>query len=117
MPETHATDRRWPAGGNARIPFWVYTDPEIYRLEQERVFAGKSWNYVALEAEIPEPGDFKRSFAGDQPVVVVRDQGGGVNVVVNRCAHRGCSSARHLGATPKNSCAPTTSGFTTSRAT
>lgn len=89
MPDTHSTERRWPEGGNARIPFWLYTDPEIYRLEQERVFAGKSWNYVALEAEIPEPGDFKRSFAGDRPVVVVRGQGGGVNVVVNRCAHRG----------------------------
>ena len=89
MPDTLPTERRWPEGGITRVPFWVYTDPDIYRLEQERIFAGKSWNYVALEVEIPGPGDFKRSFVGDRPVVVVRDDEGGVNVVVNRCAHRG----------------------------
>ena len=89
MPDSHPKERRWPDSGITRIPFWVYADPEIYRLEQERVFGGKSWNYVALEAEVPEPGDFKRSFVGEKPVVVNRDLDGGVNVVVNRCAHRG----------------------------
>ena len=89
MHDSQPKERRWPEGGIMRIPFWVYTNPEIYRLEQERVFGGKSCNYVALEAEIPGPGDFKRSFVGEKPVVVIRDTEGGVNVVVNRCAHRG----------------------------
>ena len=53
--------RRWPRGRRSRIPNWVYTDPDIYAREQERIFAGPSWNYVALEAEIPNPGDYKRS--------------------------------------------------------
>ena len=80
---------RWPADRTTRVPFWLYSDPAIYRQEQEQVFGGKAWSYVALEAEIPNAGDFKRSEIGDKPVVVVRDKDGGVNVVVNRCAHRG----------------------------
>jgi salicylate 5-hydroxylase large subunit len=90
--------RRWPGEGASRIPYWVYSDPEIYAREQERIFCGPSWSYVALEAEIPKGGDFKRTFIGDKPVVVIRDQDGGVNVVENRCAHRGVKFCQeHLG--------------------
>lgn len=92
------TGRAWPEEGISRIPYWAYTDPEIYRREQERVFCGRSWNYVALEAEIPKPGDYKRTFIGEKPVVVVRDDGGAVNVFENRCAHRGVQFCqKHLG--------------------
>jgi salicylate 5-hydroxylase large subunit len=90
--------QQWPTEGVSRIPFWVYTDPEIYAREQERIFCGKAWAYVALEAEIPTAGDFKRSTIGDTPVVVVRDETGRVNVVENRCAHRGVQFCQpHLG--------------------
>jgi salicylate 5-hydroxylase large subunit len=84
-----AARRHWPEGGLARIPYWVYTDPEVYQAEQERIFCGASWAYVALEAEIPNPGDFIRTYVGDKPVVVVRDLEGGISVLLNRCAHRG----------------------------
>ncbi len=97
-PRIATTDRRWPDGGTTRIPYWVYTDPEIYAREQALIFQGPSWSYVALEAEIPNAGDFKRTFVGDRSVVVLRDTDGGINVVENRCAHRGvqfCQS--HLG--------------------
>jgi salicylate 5-hydroxylase large subunit len=80
---------RWPDGGLARVPYWAYSDPEIYRREQDLIFSGRSWAYVALESEISNSGDFKRTFIGDKPVVVTRDADGGVNVVENRCAHRG----------------------------
>src|SRR5579859_1573491 len=82
-------DYVWPDGGCSRIPFWVYTDEAIYRREQERIFRGPNWAYVALECEIPNPGDFKRSFVGDLPIVVVRDTDGSVNAFANSCAHRG----------------------------
>ncbi|HYC14897.1 MAG TPA: aromatic ring-hydroxylating dioxygenase subunit alpha [Stellaceae bacterium] len=88
-PKPEADGRRWPEGGLARVPYWIYTDPEIYRSEQERIFCGRSWAYVALEAELPKPGDFIRTYVGEKPVVVVRDLEGGVNVLLNRCAHRG----------------------------
>jgi len=85
--------RSWPAGYH-RIPFWLYSDPEIYQQEQQRIFGGPSWCYVALTAEIPRPGDFKRSVVGDKPVVITRDKEGGINVVANRCAHRGVQFCR-----------------------
>ena len=72
-----------------RVPYWVYTDPALYRLEQERIFRGPSWSYVALSAEIPDAGDFVRTSVGDTPVIITRDRHGAVHVVVNRCAHRG----------------------------
>ena len=93
-----STPREWPKEGIARIPFWIYSDPKIYAREMVRVFGGRSWNYVALEAEIPFPGDFKRTFIGDKSVVAVRDMEGGLNVVENRCAHRGVQFCqKHLG--------------------
>jgi salicylate 5-hydroxylase large subunit len=76
------------------VPFWVYSDAGLYAREQERIFGGPSWCYVGLSAEVPKPGDFKRTFVGDQSVVLVRDQQGGLNVVANRCAHRGVQFCR-----------------------
>jgi salicylate 5-hydroxylase large subunit len=88
----------WPQEGVTRLPYWVYSDPEIYAREQERIFRGPNWSYVALEAEIPLPGDFKRTFIGDRSVLVLRDRDGGINVVENRCAHRGVQLCqKHLG--------------------
>ena len=87
--------RVWPAEGVTRIPYWVYTDPELYAREQQRIFGGPCWSYVALECEIPKPGDFVRTCIGEPPVVRgARQPDGAVNVVVNRCAHRGVAFCR-----------------------
>jgi salicylate 5-hydroxylase large subunit len=85
----------WPEPGSAQVPNWVYSDPAIYGRELERIFRGSNWNYVALEAELPNPGDFKRSFVGESPVIVVRGDDGAVSVLENRCAHRGSAVCRH----------------------
>ena len=92
-----AAARAWPDGGTSRVPNWVYTDPDIFAREQERIFGAGNWLYVCLEAEIPKPGDFKRSQLGTREVVAVRGTDGGINVLVNRCAHRSmqfCAAAR-----------------------
>jgi phenylpropionate dioxygenase-like ring-hydroxylating dioxygenase large terminal subunit len=86
----------WPAEGVRRVPYQVFFDPAIYELEQERLFRGPVWNYVGLEAELPNPGDFKATFVGDTPVVVTRDQEGALHAFVNRCAHRGALVCREL---------------------
>lgn len=89
-------DLHWP-DDPAQIPDWIYTDPRVYELEQQRIFGGQTWNYVGLEAEIPSPGDYIRSYVGSVPVVVARDRQGQVHVFENRCAHRGaefCKSYR-----------------------
>jgi len=54
------------------------------------------WCYVALEAELPNPGDFKSTFIGDTPVVVSRDKDGSLHAFVNRCAHRGALVCREM---------------------
>ena len=87
--------RTWPPEGAARVPFWVYSDKDVYDLEQERIFSGPNWSYVALEAEIPNPCDFIRANIGDKPIVVARDGNGSVNVFANHCAHRGVVFCRH----------------------
>jgi anthranilate 1,2-dioxygenase large subunit len=69
---------------------------EIYELEQRRLFRGPVWNDVALESEIPNPGDFKANFVGDTPIVVARGRDGAVHAFVNRCAHRGALVCREM---------------------
>ena len=88
-PESVAPPFDWPQAGPSRVPYPVYTDPALYRAELERFFYRGHWCYVALEAEIPEPGDFKRAWIGERNVVVVRDRDGAIRVFENRCAHRG----------------------------
>jgi len=86
----------WPAEGLSRIPDWVYTDESIYQREVERIFHGRTWNYVALEAEIENPGDYIRSNVGPTPVVVARAEDGSISVMENRCAHRAADFCRSL---------------------
>jgi anthranilate 1,2-dioxygenase large subunit len=97
---------RWPEAGLTRVPDWVYTDAAVYQREVERIFHGQTWNYVALEAEIPNPGDFIRSNVGPTPVVVVRGAGNAIHVVENRCAHRAAEFCRTLSGTTKEFVCP-----------
>jgi anthranilate 1,2-dioxygenase large subunit len=82
-------DRVWPIQGKSRVPAWVYSDEQLYEKELQNFFGGATWNYVALDCEIPEPGAYVRSWIGRTPVIAVRDEGGEIQVLENRCAHRG----------------------------
>ncbi len=85
----HAASRHWPAEGLTRIPYWVYSDRDLYDEEQARIFEGPCWSFLCLEAELPRPGSFRRSSLGAMPVVVTRDRSGTLHAFENRCAHRG----------------------------
>ncbi len=50
-----ARTRHWPAEGLTRVPYWIYSDPDIYDAEQERIFQGATWNFLCLEAEASAP--------------------------------------------------------------
>ncbi len=93
-PAALARDIFWESAGTSRIPFASYTSDELHRVELERFFYKNHWCYVGLEAEIPNPGDFKRTAVGERSVILVRDQDGAINVVENVCAHRGMSFCR-----------------------
>src|SRR6516165_9385575 len=79
----------WPSNGLTEIPFRLYTNPEQYRLEQERIFKGPTWSFLCLAGEIANPGDYVATTIGETAVIVTRDTSGKINGFVNRCAHRG----------------------------
>ena len=80
---------QWPAEGNARVPYRVFSDPEIYREELGRIFLGPIWQFLTLAGELPQPGDYLTTFLGETPVIVTRGHDGEIHAMVNRCAHRG----------------------------
>ncbi|GAA4340541.1 aromatic ring-hydroxylating dioxygenase subunit alpha [Pigmentiphaga soli] len=82
--------RSWPEQQrDARIPAWIYSDPALFEREMEVFHTGPTWNFVGLECEIAQPGAYKRSWIGTRQVVMVRDENGEIQVLENRCAHRG----------------------------
>jgi salicylate 5-hydroxylase large subunit len=78
----------------SEIPGSIYTDDAIYQRELERLFYSGHWCYVGLDCEIPNAGDFKRTVVGERSVIMVRDKSGDINVIENRCAHRGVAFCR-----------------------
>ncbi|MEJ6023841.1 aromatic ring-hydroxylating dioxygenase subunit alpha [Ramlibacter sp. PS4R-6] len=92
-----ATLSRWNRPESSRVPFWAYTDTQLYQRELEKIFYGDHWSYVGLAIEIPNTGDFKLTWVGERQVILVRDRVApkdratdrGIRVVENRCAHRG----------------------------
>ena len=84
----HIATRHWPPG-LTRVPYWVYTEHDILAAEQKRIFEGPAWNFLCLETELTNPGDYRTTFVGSMPVVVARAENGELAAFENRCAHRG----------------------------
>lgn len=89
QPLSRTPEFSWPGTDQSRVPFQVYTDQDLYDREQERIFRGPVWNFLCLEAELKNPGDYKTTWVGDTPIIVVRAADNAINAVVNRCAHKG----------------------------
>jgi len=81
-------DRIWPPG-LTRIPYWLYQDADVLAREQQRLFEGPVWNFLCLETELPNIGDYRTTSLGTMPVVVVRAEDNELAAFENRCAHRG----------------------------
>jgi phenylpropionate dioxygenase-like ring-hydroxylating dioxygenase large terminal subunit len=75
------------------IPAYVYSDPDVFELERERLF-GSAWIFLAHESEVPDPGDYLVRRVVDDSFIVVRDESGQVRVHFNMCLHRGMQVCR-----------------------
>ena len=66
----------------------VYTDPEVFQLEMERLWS-RTWIYVGHASQVPNAGDFVTLDIAAKPVIMVRQTDGTIRVLMNRCAHKG----------------------------
>ncbi len=96
----------WPRGDFSRVPYTVFTDADIYHLENERIFRGPVWNYLCHEIEIANAGDFVTTWAGDTHIVTTRAADGSLHAFENSCAHRGAQLVNAVrGNTARITCA------------
>ena len=71
-----------------RVHKTVYTDQAIFDAEMERIWE-RTWVYCGHESQVKAPGDYHAVTIGRQPMVMVRQADGSVQVLYNRCPHRG----------------------------
>jgi len=71
-----------------RVHRRTYTDPAIFEIEMEQIF-NKVWTYVGHESQVKNPGDYWTVFVGREPMILVRHKDMSVQVLHNRCPHRG----------------------------
>src|SRR5579872_1548735 len=76
------TDTRWTA-----LQPSLYTDEDVLAAEQELIFE-RTWQLAGHVSALPGPGSYTTAFAGDQPVLVVRDDSGVLRAYRNVCRHR-----------------------------
>ena len=67
-----------------RVSRQIFSDPDIYGLELERVFS-RTWAYIGHESELKSPGDFLTNMIGEDPVIASRDAKGYIHVMLNAC--------------------------------
>jgi Rieske 2Fe-2S family protein len=70
------------------LPGEFYTDSEVFRAEQSRIFESM-WFAVARSAELASPGQFVTKPVGRESVLVVRGRDGELRAFLNVCRHRG----------------------------
>ncbi|MBI2315919.1 MAG: Rieske 2Fe-2S domain-containing protein [Betaproteobacteria bacterium] len=77
-----------PQEGVFRVHRKVFSDPELFELEQRYIFE-RTWQFLTLESEIADPNDFVTAWIGRTPVLITRDPQGEVRAFANVCRHKG----------------------------
>ncbi len=78
-----------------RVHKRVYTDQHIFDQEMSHIFE-RAWVYCGHASQVPEAGDYAAVTIGRQPMIMVRGADGGINVLYNRCPHRGVQVVGNL---------------------
>ncbi|MGA4837858.1 thioester reductase domain-containing protein [Streptomyces sp. G45] len=69
------------------LPARAYTDAAFHRLELDRVFR-RDWLCVGHVSQVARPGDYLRTDALGEPLVVTRDEHGDLHALSRVCRHR-----------------------------
>lgn len=86
-----------PTNDAVGLPRELYTSPDFFDLERDRVLAG-TWVCVGIAGDIPNCGDLLPYDFGGIPLLLLRDRAGGIRAFHNVCSHRGVQ----LVAEPRN---------------
>lgn len=98
-----AGTRAHPRSKSRHMPGWMYTSPEVFQRETERIFL-KEWLVIGRVEEIPNPGDYFTFDIVDEPIVVTRGKDGRLNAFSNVCRHRGAKVVDGRGSAKAFSC-------------
>lgn len=70
------------------LPFAVYRDPQVHKLELEHVFR-REWVFIVSEQELPRPGDYFAVTLAGEAIAIIRGGDGELRALSNLCRHRG----------------------------
>ena len=100
MKTTNAiVDRPEPVQAAYALPAWVYSHPEMARLELERILR-PSWQLVTHVSALKKTGDFATLDLGPDAAFVIRDRDGTIRGYHNVCRHRGARLLDGSGSCP-----------------
>jgi choline monooxygenase len=83
--ERFDVDERLELAGT--VPSACYTDPAWLSEENDRIFA-RTWQLVAHDEDLREPGSFVTAAVAGEPMLVVRGDDGVLRALSNVCRHR-----------------------------
>jgi len=92
-------DRLEPNQAAYALPAWVYSHPEMTRLELERILR-PSWQLVTHISALKKTGDFATLDLGPDAAFVIRDRDGTIRGFHNVCRHRGARLLDGSGSCP-----------------
>jgi phenylpropionate dioxygenase-like ring-hydroxylating dioxygenase large terminal subunit len=69
------------------LPGWLYTDPEYYAVEMERVIR-PSWQIVCHVSDLAAPGDYRTLDCLGESLIAIRGRDGEIRAFHNVCRHR-----------------------------
>ncbi|MDA0260684.1 MAG: aromatic ring-hydroxylating dioxygenase subunit alpha [Proteobacteria bacterium] len=92
-----------PINQARHVPGYVYSSPEVYELEKQKIFM-QDWLCVARIEELENPGDYMAIRIMGEPVLIVRDDKSELKAFSNACAHRGVEVIWGEGNTTHFSC-------------
>ena len=64
-----------------------YTDPEIFRIEQDGLFA-RTWQFAGHVSQLEKPGDYFAFEVAGQSLFCIRGRDGDICAFYNVCQHR-----------------------------